>query len=144
MEEDCERFNIIYNVIPQEIKPSRGLALIDFPDGFDVDMEYQHRERDLETLEEMQANAIKVEANIQAKKSKLNSEHRVTIKEEPYTLIIDNKIDNLVRVVNQMMQRVNINDHNQARENQNVQQTRNQNFRRNNPQIKQREKKGPY
>jgi len=49
-----------------------------------------------------------------------------------------------VRVVNQMMQRVNINDKTQVRENQNAPQTRNQNFRRNVPQIKQREQKGPY
>jgi len=55
----------------------------------------------------------------------------------------DHKIDNLVRVVNQMMQRVNLNDQNQARENQNLPQTRNQRFRRNVPQIKQREQKGP-
>jgi len=71
VEEYCEHFNIVYNSIPEDIKPSPGLALIDFPDGFDVDMEYQLRERDPKTLEEMQANAIKVEANILSKKAKL-------------------------------------------------------------------------
>lgn len=55
---------------------------------------------------------------------------------------MDHKIDNLVIVVNQMMQRVNINDQIQERENQNVPQTRNQNFIRNVPQIKQRKQKG--
>jgi len=59
--------------------PSPGLALNDFPDGFDVDIEYQLRERDLATLEEMQTNAIKVESNILAKKAKLKYEHKVTI-----------------------------------------------------------------
>lgn len=123
--------------------PSPGLALIDFPYCFDVDMEYQLRERDPKTLEEMQANEIKVEANILAKKVKLKSKHKVSIKEEPYTSVVDHNIDNLVRVVNQMMQRVTINDQNQVSQNQNLQQTRNQNFRRNTPQTKQREKKGP-
>lgn len=117
--------------------------MIDFPDGFDVDMEYQLRERGLTTLEEMQANAVKFEANILAKKSKFKFERRVTIKEEPSTSSIDHKIDNLVRVVNQMMQRLNLNEKNKKSQNQNVQQTRNHNFRRNTPQIKQREKKGP-
>lgn len=106
MEEYCERFNTVYNAIPQDIKPSPSLYLIDFPDGFDVDMEYQLRERDSETLEEMQDNAIKVEDNILAKKAKLKSKRRVTIKEEPSTFVVDHKIDNLVGVVNQMMQRV--------------------------------------
>lgn len=44
-------------------------------------MEYQLREGDLKTLEEMQTNSIKVEANILAKKAKLKSERRDTIKE---------------------------------------------------------------
>lgn len=83
-------------------------------------MEYQLTERDPTTLEEMQANAIKVEINILAKKAKLKSKCRVTIKEEPSTSIVDHKIDNLARVVNQMVQRVNINDKTQVRENQNA------------------------
>jgi hypothetical protein len=40
----CTRFNNIYNAIPTNIKPPRGLDLIKFPDGFDVDMSYQLRE----------------------------------------------------------------------------------------------------
>ena len=39
-------------------------------------------------MEEMQANAIKVEANILAKKAKLKFESRVTIKEEPLLLLL--------------------------------------------------------
>lgn len=41
-----------------------------------------------------------------------------------------------------MTQRVNLNDQTQVGENQNAPQNRNQNFRRNVPQIKQREKNG--
>jgi len=37
----CVRFNIVYNAIPDDIKPSMGLALIKFPDSFDADMVYQ-------------------------------------------------------------------------------------------------------
>jgi hypothetical protein len=47
----CTRFNNLYNAIPAEIKPPQGLALIKFPDGFDIDMSYQLRERNSTTLE---------------------------------------------------------------------------------------------
>lgn len=63
-------------------------------------MEYQLRERDPPSLEEMQENSIKVEANILAKKANLKSKWGVTIKEEPSTSVVDHKIDNLVKVVN--------------------------------------------
>lgn len=43
VEEYCERFNIVYNAIPKDIKHYSGLDLIDFRDGFNVDMEYQLR-----------------------------------------------------------------------------------------------------
>lgn len=45
----CTRFNIICNAIPGNIKPPPNLALIKFPNGFDIDMSYQLRERNLET-----------------------------------------------------------------------------------------------
>ncbi|MCY6525042.1 hypothetical protein, partial [Actinobacillus pleuropneumoniae] len=96
--------------------------------GCYVDMEYQLREGDPATLEEMQENSIKVEANILAKKSKLKSERRVTIKEEPSTSTSGHKIDNLLRVVERMIQIVNINDQAQMRENQTAPQNRNQNL----------------
>ena len=49
----CTRFNSIYNAIPANIKPPPDLELIKFPDDFDVDMSYQLRERNPETLEQM-------------------------------------------------------------------------------------------
>ena len=49
----CVRFNTLYNAIPIDIKPPMGLALIKFPDGFDLDMAYQLRERAPRTLAEM-------------------------------------------------------------------------------------------
>ena len=74
VEEHCEWFNIVYNIIPQDIKLSPGLALIDFPDGFYVDMEYQLRERNPIILQEIQENAIKFGSNIQDKKGKVKYE----------------------------------------------------------------------
>jgi len=41
----CTRFNNVYNVIPQNLRPPPDLALIKFPDAFDSDMAYQLRER---------------------------------------------------------------------------------------------------
>jgi len=43
--------------------------LIKIPDGFDVDMSYQLRERNPETLEQMQSNFVSVQANLLAKKA---------------------------------------------------------------------------
>jgi len=65
----CTRFNNIYNAIPTNIKPPPDLALIKFLDGFDADLSYQLRERNPETLEQMQSNVVSVEANLLAKKA---------------------------------------------------------------------------
>lgn len=65
----CTRFNNIYNAILANIKSPPNLALIKFLDGFHVDMSYQLRERNPETLEQMQSNDVSVEANLLAKKA---------------------------------------------------------------------------
>jgi hypothetical protein len=65
----CTRFNNLYNSIPVDTKPPQGLALIKFPDGFDIDMSYQLRERNSTTLEDMQKSAISVEANLLEKRA---------------------------------------------------------------------------
>jgi hypothetical protein len=64
----CTLFNNLYNAISTEIKPPQGLALIKFPDGFDVGMSYQLRERNSTTLEDMQKSVISVEANLLEKR----------------------------------------------------------------------------
>jgi hypothetical protein len=79
----CTHFNNLYNAIPTKINPPPGLALIKFPDGFDADMYYQLRERNVATLEDMQKGAISVEVNLLAKQARQRTERRVTIKEEP-------------------------------------------------------------
>jgi hypothetical protein len=135
----CTHFNNLYNAIPAEIKPPQGLALIKFPDGFDADMSYQLRERNSTTLADMQKSAISVEANLLAKRARQRSERRVTIKEEPSTSTSDSKLDSLARAVEIMMERLTVSDRNPPRENPPAPQVRNPNFRRNPPQIRQRD-----
>ena len=67
----CTRFNIVYNSLPPHMKPPLGLALVKFPEGYDLDMTVQIRERDPKTLEEMQREAISAEVNLIEKRSRL-------------------------------------------------------------------------
>jgi hypothetical protein len=135
----CTCFNNLYNAIPAEIKPPQGLALIKFPDGFDVDMSYQLRERNSTTLADMQKSVISVEANLLAKRARQRSERRVTIKEEPSMSTTNSILDSLTREVEVMMERLTVSDRNPPRENPPAPQVRNPNFRRNPPQIRQRD-----
>ena len=86
------RYNIFYNSIPTNIKPTPDSVLLKFPDGFDTDMAYQLTER-----ERMQTDVVGVEVNILAKKARLRNERRVTIKEEASSL--DTKIDMLAKTL---------------------------------------------
>jgi len=118
MQDHCIRFNNIYNTIPGDIKHPQGLALIKFPNGFDVDMSYQLRERNSVTLEDMQKSAVSVEANLLARRARKRTKRRVTIKEEPSMSSSDAKLDSIVRTMERMMERITINDKNPPRENQ--------------------------
>ena len=77
----CTRFNNLYNVIPQNLRPPPDLALIKFPDEFDSDMAYQLRERAPQSLEDMQSIAVSVEANLISKRAQSRVERRIPIKE---------------------------------------------------------------
>ena len=48
-------------------------------------MSYQLRERNSGTLEEMQRDAVSVEANMLEKRARMINERRVTIRDEPPT-----------------------------------------------------------
>jgi hypothetical protein len=87
----------------------------------------------------MQRDVVSVEENMLAKRARQRTEKRVTIKEEPSTSSSDAKLDSLVRTMERMMDRLDIVDRTPPRENQPGPQIRNPNFRRNQPQIKQRE-----
>jgi hypothetical protein len=139
----CTRFNNLYNAIPAAIKPPQGLALLKFPDGFDADMSYQLREGNTTTLKDMQRRVVNVEANILARMARQRTKKRITIKEESSTSSSDAKLDSLARAMEKMMERLTITDRNPPRENQVVPQIRNPNFRRNPPQIRQRDPRDP-
>jgi len=100
----CNRFNNIYNVIPANIKPPPDLALIKFPDGFDANMPYQLRERNLETLEQMHSNAVSVEANLLAKKAQMRNEKKVVFKEEASAS--NGRVDVLAKSLERIMDRL--------------------------------------
>ena len=117
--------------------------MIKFPDGFDANMSYQLRERNSTTLEEMQRDVVSVEANLLTKRARLRYMKRVSIKEEPSTSSFDAKLDKLVRNMERMMEIITIDDRDAPRENQLDPQIKNPNFRRNPPQIKQRDKRDP-
>ena len=106
------------------MKLPQGMALVRYPEGFDAKMAYQLRERDYLTLEDMQKGAVSVEANIIEKRNRLRLEKRVTYKD-------DTKIDNLVKAMERMLEKINLNDRVPPREPQkNHNKNRNQNYRR--------------
>jgi hypothetical protein len=115
------------------------LALIKFPNGFDANISYQLRERNYATLEDLQKSVISVEANILARRARQRIERWVTIKEDPSFSSSDPKLDSISRDMERMMERLTIVDINPPRENQSAPQIRNPNFRRNLPQIRQRD-----
>lgn len=104
----CVRFNAVYNAIPANIKPLEGLALLKFPDSFDADMAYQLWECDPTTLEDMQNNVMSVEENLLAKRERMSSKKRVTMKEEASTS--DVNLDTLIRIMERMVDRLSITD----------------------------------
>jgi hypothetical protein len=73
------------------------------------------------------------------KRARRRSERRVTIKEEPSTLTTDSKLDSLAQTVELMMEKINLSDRNPPRDNTLAPQIQNPNFRRNPPQIRQRD-----
>jgi len=73
-------FNNVYNVIPLDLRPP-GLALIKFPDGFYIDMDFQLRERNPPTLEDMQSVVVSVEANLLSKRARVRNERRTPLKD---------------------------------------------------------------
>ena len=93
---------IVLDSIPADIKPPMGLALINFLDGFDIDMSYQLRERDPATLEDMQKIAVSVEANLLAKRARTRAEKKLIVKEEVSTS------DQVLRKMEKMFDRLTI------------------------------------
>ena len=86
----------------------------------------------------MQRGDVSVEANLIEKRARMRSEKRVTYKDENMasTSSSDVKINNLVRVMERMMEIINLSERKPPRENQENLQNRNRNpnFRRDPPQ----------
>jgi len=86
------------------MKPPQGLALIKYPEGFDADMAYQLRERDYNTLEDMQKGAVSVEANLIEKKARMKTEKRVTYRDD--TVASTSDYDRLSKNMEELQQMV--------------------------------------
>lgn len=66
----------MYNSITAKLKPPPRLALLHYLNAYDPEMAYQIRERNPMKLEDMQNNAVSVEANMLEKKSKMKAEKK--------------------------------------------------------------------
>lgn len=109
MQHFSARFNQVYHSMPANIKPPPGLALLHYLNAFDPEMEFQLRERNTKTLEEMQDSAIAMEANLLVKRSKLKVKERENIKKENLTSS-EVKLDILVSTIEEMMQKIIMRD----------------------------------
>ena len=65
-----KRFNKLYDFIPTHLKPPQALAQMRYAEAFDYDFSILLRERESPSLAEMQNDAVKVEINMIAAKSK--------------------------------------------------------------------------
>ena len=95
-------------------------------------MAYQLRERDYNTLEDMQKGEVSVETNIIEKKARLRAEKRVTYRDDNVASTSDPNYDRLsknMERLQQMMEKMAVTVSNQSR---NQGHNQNQNFRRNN------------
>ena len=82
----------------------------------------------------MQKNVVSVEANLLANKAKFGSEKRVTIKQES-SLSSNVNMDNLVKTMERMMERMTLTNMVAPRQPQGVPQIKNTNFRRQHPKL---------
>ena len=136
----CTRFSSVYNALSSDLKPPQDSALNKFPEGFDLEMSYQLRERDPTTLEEMQKGALSMEFNLMEKRARMKIEKRVSFREENAPSNSNSKME---KMMEEMMKKMSILERAQASQNQNAPQNRNQNqnhnFRRNQPPNRPRE-----
>ena len=104
------------------------MALAKYPEGFDANMAYELRDKEYNTLEDMQKGAITIEANLMEKRARLKAEKRVTYRDDNVASTSDPKYDRLsknVEELQQMIKRMVVQNNNQNR-------NQNQNIRRNN------------
>ena len=68
--------------MPLNIRPPPDSALLHYLEAFHLEMEFQLRERNLETLEEMKNSAVDVETNLLFRRAKLKEEEMKKIDPE--------------------------------------------------------------
>ena len=61
------------------IRPPPGSTLLHYPDAFDLEMEFQLREKDIATLHKMQNKAMNVEAHLMILRARLEEEEKVEL-----------------------------------------------------------------
>ena len=91
--------------MPADIRPSPGSALLHYPGAFDLEMEFQLRERNLATLVEIHNSVVNVEAHFLIRRARLKEEEMKNIDLEKSTSLEVN-IYMLVSAVEEMMQRI--------------------------------------
>lgn len=74
--------------------------MLHYVDAFDVEMTYQlrERERDSVSLEDMQKNVVGVEENLLIKREEMKDERRGVVKGDPF-LSYGHKLDALVKTM---------------------------------------------
>lgn len=81
IQEFSTHFNRVYNSILADIKPPPCLAMLHFLNGFEAEISYQLRERNLTTLEDMRKVVVDVEANLMIKRVSIRAKRKEGIKE---------------------------------------------------------------
>ena len=87
------------------IRPPPGSALLHYPEAFNLKMEFQLRERNLATLEEMQNSVVDVEANLLIRMAKLKEEEMKNIDPEE-SKYLEVKLDIFLSAMEEMMQKI--------------------------------------
>ena len=103
------RFNKVYHSMLAVIRPPLGLALLHYPDAFDLEMAFQLRERDPATIEEMKNISVDVEANLLNRQAKLKAVKKHKIKKEKL-VSSEIKLDILTNAINEMMHEISRNE----------------------------------
>ena len=91
--------------MPVNIIPPPSSALLHYQGAFDPVMEFQLRERNLATLEEMKNRVVDVETHFLIKRVKLKEEEVKNIDPEE-SMSLEAKLDILVSAVGEMMQKI--------------------------------------
>ena len=95
-----KRFNKLYNSLPVEIKSPPVGAKVVFAGAFEVNFSFTLRERRSPTIQEIQIDALEIEANMTVagkEKGKQPVQEKGRAKEESSQ---DKKIEDMTRVIN--------------------------------------------